>query len=72
MLIAVSKLIGELKINDHNDDLLKLMSKNDSVDVRMAALDALNQLQYPKVAEAISMGMNDKSPRMRASAIADE
>ena len=35
----------------------------------MAALDALNQLQYPKVAEAISMGMNDKSPRMRASAI---
>ena len=69
MLIAVSKLIGELKINDHNDDLLKLMSKNDSVDVRMAALDALNQLQYPKLAEAISMGMNDKSPRMRASAI---
>lgn len=69
VLISLAKLLGELKINDQSEALVNLFNKNDSVDVRIAALTALNQLQDPQLPALVSKGLNDKHTRLRATAL---
>jgi HEAT repeat protein len=68
VLISLAKLLGELKITDQSNALAN-MFKNDSVDVRIAALNAMNQIKDPQLASAVAKGMSDKNTRMRATAL---
>lgn len=67
--ISLAKLLGELNITDQSTTLVNMVNQNDSVDVRIAALNALNQLKDPQLAAMVSKGMNDKHTRMRATAL---
>ncbi|MEO5583382.1 MAG: HEAT repeat domain-containing protein, partial [Saprospiraceae bacterium] len=68
VMISLAKLLGELKMTDQSSVLIN-MFKNDSVDVRIAALNALNQLKDPQLARVVDQGMHDKHTRMRAAAL---
>lgn len=69
ILMATSKLIAELKLAEHATDLESIFNKNDSADVRVAALNALDQLKATQLAQLIPKGMKDKSPKVRAAAL---
>ena len=69
ILIATSKLISELKLAEHAIDLETIFTKNDSADVRVAALNALDQLKANQLGQLIPKGMKDKSPKVRAAAL---
>lgn len=69
ILMATSKLIAELNLTDYTSGLELIFSKNDSADVRLAAMNALNQMKYTKLDQVIAQGMKDKSPKVRSAAL---
>ena len=69
VLMASTRLISELNLIDYATDLEQLFSKNDSADVRVAALNALNQLKFSGLDKVIASGMKDKSPKVRAASL---
>jgi len=69
VLMASTRLIAELNLMDYAPDLEQLFTKNDSADVRVAALNALNQLKFSPLDKVIATGMKDKSPKVRAASL---
>lgn len=69
ILIATSKMIAELQLAEHASDLESIFVKNDSADVRVAALNALEQIKATTLAQLIPKGMKDPSPKVRAAAL---
>lgn len=69
VLMATSRLISELNLTDYTADLQMMFNKNDSADVRVAALNALNQLQFSGLDQVVANGMKDKSSKVRAASL---
>ncbi len=69
ILIGISKTMANLGIDSHNGELLQLLRKNKSSDVRSAALKALGQLQFEDIETAMTLGMQDKDQQVRATAL---
>jgi putative membrane-bound dehydrogenase-like protein len=69
ILVSVSKTLSSLGIQDHNQDLLKIMTNSKSPKVRAAMLEALGNLKYDKIATAMQQGMKDPDFNVRTVAI---
>jgi len=69
ILIGVAKTLGALGIDTHNEQLLDIMRKNPSANVRAAMLKALGELNYEKIENAMQMGMKDKNQDVRFVAV---
>ncbi len=69
MLISTAGLLAALNIQNFNSELSTLFTKNDSADVRVAALQAMNNLKHPSLNQMISLGIKDKSRKVRSAAL---
>ncbi len=69
ILVAVSKTLSSLGIQDHNQGLWKIMTTSKSPKVRAAMLEALGNLKYDKIAIAMQQGMKDPDSNVRTVAI---
>lgn len=69
MLISTAGLLAALNIQNFNSELSTLFIKNDSADVRVAALQAMNNLKHPSLNQMISLGIKDKSRKVRSAAL---
>ncbi|MEP7268959.1 MAG: HEAT repeat domain-containing protein [Saprospiraceae bacterium] len=69
ILISTAGMIAALNITEHSNDLVNIFYKNDSADVRVAALNALNDLKYSKLNDLVIKGISDKSRKVRAAAL---
>jgi quinoprotein glucose dehydrogenase len=68
-LIAVSGLLNNLQISDFNEDLVKIFRTSADEKVRIATLEALANLNYPKIADIVKEGMQDVKGDVRTAAI---
>ncbi len=68
-LIAFAQMLGNLKIDGHNDALVRIFGENKDEKVRGAVLTALSDLKYPKMEEMVKLGMEDKDPDVRTVAL---
>ena len=69
LLISTSGLLAALNIQNYNNELTSIFTKNDSADVRVAALQAMNTLKHPSLNQMISLGIKDKSRKVRSAAL---
>ncbi|HZB12476.1 MAG TPA: HEAT repeat domain-containing protein, partial [Chryseolinea sp.] len=69
MLVATANMLGELGINDHNQQLERILRQNASPAVRSAMVIALHKLKYDKIESVIKFGMNDKDGSVRTTSI---
>lgn len=69
ILVAVSKTLAELKINEYNDRLHGLMLGNPAPEVRSSMLTALGGLGYANLNMAVREAMRDRDPGVRATAL---
>jgi len=69
MLISTAGLLAALNIQNYNNELITIFTKNDSADVRVATLQAMNNLKHPSLNQMITQGMQDKSSKVRSAAL---
>lgn len=69
LLISTAGLVAALNIQNYNSELTTLFMKNDSADVRVAALNAMNNLKHPALIQMIFLGIKDKSRKVRSTAL---
>ena len=69
VLMASTRLISALNLTDYAAEVEQLFFKNDSADVRVAALNALNELKVTNLDKIIAVGMKDRSPKVRAASL---
>ena len=67
--IATAQAAGKLKLNTVATTLLQLVQKNKQADVRIAALQALNQMEDPLLDKALETALADKDSDVRAKAL---
>ena len=69
ILIGVAKTLANLGMNDNNNDVYSVFSKNKSPEVRAEMLTALGKLQYKNIETAMKTGMGDKEQMVREAAV---
>ncbi len=69
ILTAVTKMLAELDIKEHNAALEALMLSHENTDVRSEALLALLSLATDQSEETLTLGMNDADADVRATAL---
>ncbi len=69
ILIAVSKTLSALNIQDHNGALRRIMATSKSPEVRSAMLQALGALHYDQIESAMKQAMNDPDFNVRSVAV---
>ena len=69
ILIGISKVLANLDIQSYNSQLLRLMQANPSPEVRAATMSALGKLNYDDIEFAMGLGMKDKDPKVRSTAV---
>lgn len=69
ILIGTTKALTNLDIKSHNKELFNIMRLSRSAEVRSEVLRALGKLQYDKIETAMQLGMQDKDPEVRATAV---
>lgn len=69
ILIGISKALANLGIDSHNKKLFQLLRTNNVAEVRSSVLKALGQLQFSDIETAMALGMKDKDPQVRATAL---
>lgn len=67
--IATAQAAGKLKLNTVATTLLQLVQNNKQADVRIAALQALNQMADPLLDKALETALADKDSDVRAKAL---
>ncbi|TYA92373.1 HEAT repeat domain-containing protein [Seonamhaeicola marinus] len=70
IIVGISALIKSLNINTHNDALYNKYKNSKSPKVREYTLDALVNLEFSNIENAIKSGMKDKNQNVRSVAIA--
>lgn len=69
ILVAVSKILSSLRIDDHTAELLAIMRNHSSPKVRAAMLETLGKLHYDNIESAMQAGMKDADKNVRAVAL---
>lgn len=69
ILIGISKTLANLGIDSHNSELLDIMKKHKSPEVRSEILKALGELQFENIETAMQLGMQDKDQEVRTTAV---
>ena len=69
ILIGLAKTLENLSIQDNNQDMFAVFSKNKSPEVRAAMLSALGKLKFENIDAAMKAGMSDKEQIVREAAV---
>ncbi len=69
MLRATAKMIGQLKLEGHNDELIRMIKEHENGEVRLEMILALHQLEYPEIESVIKLGMEDRDGAVRTTAL---
>ncbi len=69
ILIGVSKILGNLGIENFNSELNNLFNTNRSPAVRAAILETLGKLNYDNIAGIMQKGMRDSDQQVRSAAV---
>lgn len=69
ILEAAALTLTSLKMDDYNSQLANIMKRHASPKVRSSMLNALGELQYNNIEEAIKIGMQDKDRNVRTVAV---
>ncbi len=69
VVISAIQTVSEFGLSESIPVLVSLMSDHKKSSVRSEALTALSDLNYPKLDEALSVALTDKSKKVRATAL---
>ncbi|WP_149303648.1 HEAT repeat domain-containing protein [Pareuzebyella sediminis] len=69
ILIGITKALTNLNIESHNQALFNIMQRSKSPEVRSEILKALGELHYKDIETAMQLGMQDKDPEVRTTAV---
>ena len=69
IIMGISKTLAALGIDNYNNELLDILKKHDNADVRASILETLGALPNNNMALALNLGMQDKSQKVRETAV---
>lgn len=69
ILTGVAQTLGLLGVETYNADLYRNFRNHRSPEVRAAMLEALAQLEFERMGQAVEQGMRDGDPDVRATAV---
>ncbi|AYN67116.1 heme-binding protein [Euzebyella marina] len=69
ILIGITKTLANLGIDSQNTRLFNIMKTHKSPEVRSEILKALGELQFDNIEGAMQLGMRDKEPMVRTTAV---